>query len=174
MGVETDVRLAAAGDTTAFERLYRAHVPRVYGLACRMAGYDRADEFTQDVFVRTWQKLRTFRGEATFSSWLYRLAANLICSQLRADGTRREHETTIGVMPAGRSVEQESAETRLDLEAAMQRLPDRARQIFVLHDVEGYKHREIAKIMGIKLGTSKSQLHRARMMLRQYMAPDAT
>jgi len=168
-GVEADVRAARFGDTEAFERLYRAHVSRVYGLACRMAGSERADELTQDVFVRAWEKLGTFRGEAAFSSWLYRLAVNLMCSRLRALKLQREREMANEIPLAVARARHDSIEIRLDFEVALERLPDGAREVFVLHDVEGYKHREIAEQLDITAGTSKSQLHRARMILRRHL-----
>lgn len=168
-GVEADVRAATFGDAEAFERLYRAHVTRVYGLACRMAGSERADELTQDVFVRAWEKLGTFRGESAFSSWLYRLAVNLLCSRLRALKLQREREMANEIPLAVARARHDSIEIRLDFEVALERLPDGAREVFVLHDVEGYKHREIAEQLAITAGTSKSQLHRARMILRRHL-----
>ncbi|MCG8469713.1 MAG: RNA polymerase sigma factor [Gemmatimonadetes bacterium] len=164
-----DARAAAAGDAEAFERLYRAHVQRVYGLTCRLAGAERADELTQDVFVRAWQKLHTFRGDAAFGSWLYRLAVNLCYGRLRTIGTERKRYAD-GEIPLGRAqARRDGTEIRLDFDVAIERLPDGARQVFVLHDVEGYKHREIAEMVGITTGTSKSQLHRARMILREHL-----
>lgn len=168
-GVEADVRAATFGDAEAFERLYRAHVSRVYGLACRMAGSERADELTQDVFVRAWEKLGTFRGESAFSSWLYRLAVNLLCSRLRALKLQREREMANEIPLATARARHDSIEIRLDFEVALEQLPDGAREVFVLHDIEGYKHREIAEQMDITSGTSKSQLHRARMILRRHL-----
>ncbi len=169
VGVAADVRAAAFGDGAAFERLYRANVSRVYGLACRMAGSERADELTQDVFVRVWEKLGTFRGESAFSSWLYRLAVNLLCSRLRALKVQREREVASEFPLDAARARQDTIEIRLDFEVALERLPDGAREVFVLHDVEGYKHREIAELMEITPGTSKSQLHRARMILRRHL-----
>ena len=169
VGVAADVRAAAFGDGAAFERLYRAHVARVYGLACRMAGSERADELTQDVFVRVWEKLGTFRGDAAFSPWLYRLAVNLLCSRLRALKVQREREVASEFPLDAARARQDTIEIRLDFEVALERLPDGAREVFVLHDVEGYKHREIAELMEITSGTSKSQLHRARMILRRHL-----
>ena len=164
-----DVRAAAFGDADAFERIYRAHVGRVYGLACRMAGGDRADELTQDVFVRAWEKLGTFRGDAAFGSWLYRLAVNLINSRLRDAGTRRAREVAGEIPLRAATARRDSVEIRLDFEVAIERLPPGARQVFVLHDIEGYKHREIADMLEITTGTSKSQLHRARMIMRRHL-----
>lgn len=164
-----DAVLAAAGDVRAFERLYHRHLPRVHSLARRMIGTDLADEVTQDVFVRAWEKLRSFRGEAAFGTWLHRVAINVILGRRKQLGIRRdrfvEGEKLIGQL----SSNPKGAETAIDFEAAIEFLPDGAQQVFVLHDVEGYKHEEIAKMMGITSGTSKSQLHRARMILRDHM-----
>ncbi|WP_419942052.1 RNA polymerase sigma factor [Candidatus Palauibacter sp.] len=168
-GVAADVRAAAFGDGAAFERLYRAHVSRVYGLVCRLAGSERADEFTQDVFVRAWEKLGTFRGEAAFGSWLHRLAVNVVYSRLRAVRVRRERETGGELLLTRARARRDSIEIRLDFEVAIERLPEGARQVFVLHDIEGYKHREIAEMLEITAGTSKSQLHRARMIMRRHL-----
>ena len=164
-----DAKMAAAGDTRAFERLYRRHVPRIHGLARRMAGEDEAGELTQMIFVRAWQKLGSFRGEAAFGTWLYRVAINLILGRrasLRIERERRQEGEGIieglAARPAG-------TEQRMDFDAAIGRLPGGARRIFVLHDVEGYKHGEIARMLQINVGTSKAQLHRARMLLRTHL-----
>ena len=153
----------------AFELVYRSHLPRVYALVRRMTGGRDVDEITQDVFVRVWQKLATFRGDAAFPTWLHRLAVNVVIERFRADKLRRQrlHEgegifDTIAAPARGRDVS-------LDFEAAIEKLPDGARAIFVLHDVEGYKHHEIASMLAISAGTSKAQLHRARMMLRRHL-----
>jgi RNA polymerase sigma-70 factor (ECF subfamily) len=165
-GVEaTDAILAAAGDPRAFERLYRIHVARIHGLARRMAGPDDADELTQEIFVRAWEKLRTFRGESGFGTWLYRLAINLILSrrESRAHWRRRHEEgADTDALPARAA----GTEHRMDFESAIVTLPRGARQVLVLHDVEGYKHSEIAGMLGVTTGTSKAQLHRARMLMR--------
>lgn len=163
-----DVVLAANGDAAAFERVYRAHVPRVHGLARRMAGPEAADELTQDVFVRVWQKLGTFRGESAFGTWLHRLAVNVIVERFRTLGVRRDRyladsEPVLEVTAAPVRARPDLA---MDLDAAIARLPEGARTIFVLHDVEGYRHEEVATMLGISAGTSKSQLHRARQSLR--------
>jgi RNA polymerase sigma-70 factor (ECF subfamily) len=164
-----DVALAAGGDVQAFERLYRAHLPRVYGLVRRMTGGRDADELTQDVFVRVWQKLSTFRRESAFSTWLHRLAANVVIERYRTEALRRgrhlDGEEIFERLPSAPA----SGDLSMDLDAALVRLPDGAREIFVLHDVEGYKHQEIASLLGISTGTSKAQLHRARMMLRRHL-----
>ena len=163
-----DVALAAQGDTGAFERVYHAHLSRVHNLARRMAGPEAADELTQDVFVRVWQKLSTFRGEASFTTWLHRLAVNVVIERFRTLGTARDRfladgETVLERMPARTTARHEA---RMDLEQAMSRLPPGARAVFVLHDIEGYRHEEIGTLLGVSVGTSKSQLHRARMTLR--------
>jgi RNA polymerase sigma-70 factor (ECF subfamily) len=164
-----EATLAASGDAHAFERLYRAHVARVHGLVRRMLDDADADEVTQDVFVRAWQKLGTFRGEAAFGTWLHRLAVNVILARRQELGRRRERflpdEEPLALVPAERG----SAEFSMDFETAMAQLPDGARQVFVLHDVEGYRHEEIAERLGLAVGTSKSQLHRARMALRRHL-----
>lgn len=164
-----DWSLAAAGDADAFERLYREHVPRVHGLARRMVGEDVADDLTQEVFVRVWQKLWTFRGDSSFGTWLHRLAVNHILSRratLRRAEARTvsgdEHLKDLGARPPRPGL-------RLDFETAIARLPEGAKQVFVLYDVEGYTHEEVAGLMGISVGTSKSQLHRARMLLRRVL-----
>jgi RNA polymerase sigma-70 factor, ECF subfamily len=164
-----DATLAASGDAHAFERLYRTHVGRVHSLARRMLGDDDADEAAQDVFVRAWEKLGTFRGEAAFGTWLHRLAINVMLGRRERRGTQRqrylEGEDMLEAVPGRRP----APETSMDIETAISRLPDGARQIFVLHDVEGYRHEEIAEMLGLATGTSKSQLHRARMALRQHL-----
>ncbi len=164
-----DVSRAQGGDTRAFERLYRAHSGRVFGLARRMIGPDQAAELTQDVFVRVWEKLGTFRGESAFSTWLHRVAVNVILHRrgvLKIErGRIEDDEGALDVVPARPS----SADFGMDFEIAIQKLPDGARTVFVLHDVEGYKHEEIGTLLGVTAGTSKAQLHRARMILRQHL-----
>ena len=165
--VADDIAAAASGDRRAYERLYRAHVDRVFSLCVRMLG-DRqtAEEATQDVFVRVWEKLPGFRGESAFSTWLHRVAVNVVLSRRK----------TASVQNA-RTVDDQEAELsavsrpvlvadRLDLETAIAGLPAGARRVFVLHDVEGFTHEEIGDQLGITPGGSKAQLHRARMLLR--------
>jgi len=164
-----DVSRAAAGDTHAFERLYRKHVGRIHALALRMMNGDEAEEITQDVFVRCWEKLGTFRGESQFSTWLHRVAINVILARRAKHATRRsrfiEDEVAIDTAPAKPG----HGDVTLDFEGAIQKLPEGARQIFMLHDVEGYRHKEIGEMLGITSGTSKAQLHRARMLLRRHI-----
>jgi RNA polymerase sigma-70 factor (ECF subfamily) len=160
------VALAAGGDGQAFERLYRVHVARIHSLARRMVGAEFADEVTQDVFVRAWQKLHTFRGEASFGTWLYRLGVNLMLGHRGALGTARQRFADLETAESLGGARPAPVEHAMDLEAAIERLPPGARRVFVLHDVEGFRHEEIASQLGITSGTSKAQLHRARMALR--------
>ena len=164
-----DAALAASGDGRAFERLYRTHVARIHSLVRRMVDSDQADDITQDIFVRVWEKLGTFRGEAAFGTWLHRLAVNVILGRRQSIGIERrrflEAEDALDAVPA-RSA---ASEHNLDFEDALAQLPDGARQVFLLHDVAGYKHEEIAEMMDIVPGTSKSQLHHARMALRKHL-----
>jgi RNA polymerase sigma-70 factor (ECF subfamily) len=153
----------------AFEALYRTHLPRVHSLVRRMTAGRDADELTQDVFVRVWQKLGTFRGEASFTTWLHRLTVNVVIERFRTDQARRarlaDGDAIFETMAAPRA----TRDLGMDFESALEHLPDGAREIFVLHDVEGYKHHEIATLLEISAGTSKAQLHRARMILRKHL-----
>lgn len=167
--VDSDVALAAGGDASAFERIYRSHVARIHGLARRMLGPREADEVTQDVFVRAWQKLGTFRGEAAFSTWLHRLAVNVIIERRRSWAIHRERMDDDPAVLEQMSVPAARADLTVDFEHALASLPDGARAILVLHDVEGHKHREIADLLDITSGTSKRQLHRARMLMRRLL-----
>ncbi len=166
----SDAARAAAGDQHAFERLYRAHVVRVHGLARRMTGSQDADELTQEIFVRAWQKLGTFRGESAFGTWLHRLAVNVILERRRSRLVQRsrQYDDNESVFRWAASPST-SPDLAMDFDAAIERLPAGAREIFVLHDIEGHKHREIATLLGISSGTSKTQLHRARMLLRAHL-----
>ncbi|MCH9688121.1 MAG: RNA polymerase sigma factor [Deltaproteobacteria bacterium] len=161
------VAQAQRGHIEAFEQLYRAHAPRVFGLCSRLCG-DRsaAEGLTQDVFVRAWEKLGSFRGDASFSTWLHRLAVNAVLADRRSSMRRLDreqrvphHESQPG--PHGK------VDASVDLERAMSGLPRRARMVFVLHEIEGLRHEEIATMMNITAGTSKGQLHRARQLLRE-------
>lgn len=168
------VRRAANGDVGAFERLYRRHVGRLHGTILRLVGMDRAraEELTQDAFVRAWQRLASFRFESAFSTWLHRLGVNIALMDLR---TRREEDATDDAMLeriAGFEVPFCAAE-RADLERAVSGLPPRARAVLVLHDVEGWKHEEIAVALRMAVGSSKAQLHRARGLLRHRLRGEA-
>ena len=162
------VRRAQTGDTDAFGRLYRLHVGRVYALCLRIEGdAARADELTQDAFVRAWERLPGFRGESAFGTWLHRLAVNVVLADRRA-AWRRDRRVTLDEEPVAlaRAPVADPGLT-LDLEAAIGGLPPGARTVFVLHDMEGYQHAEIATMTGIAEGTSKAQLFRARRLLRE-------
>lgn len=168
-GEGVDVARAQSGDTRAFERLYRTHVSRVLGLVRRMLGTDYATEVTQDVFVRAWEKIGTFRGEAAFGTWLHRVAVSVVLHRRNAlrieRGRIQDDEEALESAPARPSV----ADLGMDFERAVAKLPAGARMVFVLHDVEGFKHDEIAGMLGVTSGTTKAQLHRARMILRQHL-----
>jgi len=168
------VRRAAAGDAAAYERLYRAHVGRVYALCLRMMR-DRAEaeELVQDVFVRVWERLGSFRGGSAFSTWLHRVAVNTVTQRLRADGRFRDrHDDEADLEAQAGAGNVELAGMDVDLERSIGRLPTQARMVFVLHDVEGHKHREIAEMTGLAVGTCKAHLHRARQLLREMLADE--
>lgn len=165
-----DIAGARAGEARAFERLYRVHVDRVFSLCVRMSG-DRAlaEELTQDCFVRAWERLSSFRGESAFGTWLYRLAVNVVLNARKTAGRARKRFVTEEgdeELPSGERETHQNPGTILDLEAAVAALPPGARRVFVLHDVQGYRHEEIADMLGITSGGSKAQLHRARLLLR--------
>jgi RNA polymerase sigma-70 factor (ECF subfamily) len=171
--LDADATAAATGDRQAFERLYRKHVNRVFSLCARMvADRTRAEELTQDVFVRAWEKVRLFRGESSFATWLHRLAVNVVLNERKTESRRRSRfeeedeergmDGFVGVV--GMTLQPGDM---LDLDEAITRLPPGARRVFTLHDVEGYKHEEIAEMLGVTTGATKAQLHRARMLLRE-------
>jgi len=163
------IRRAQSGDRAAFEQIYRENVGRVFAICLRiLASSARAQELTQDVFVRAWEMIGTFRGESAFSSWLYRLAVNVVLADLRA----KKRRTARVLITDDLSVYEKMSHTTnpgsaIDLERAIALLPEQARAVFVLHDIEGYQHGEIAEITGVAEGTSKAQLHRARRLLRE-------
>jgi RNA polymerase sigma-70 factor, ECF subfamily len=171
------VARARAGDVDAFEALYRSHGGRVFALCLRMAGSGTtAEELAQDIWVRAWEKLGTFRGESAFTTWLHRLAVNEILGRRRSEGRRASRfesvaEVSERVEGPGKISASATREAPpglgLDLERAMATLPEGARTVFVLYDVEGYRHREIAEQLGVAEGTVKAQLHRARRLLRE-------
>jgi len=163
------IRRAQNGDQAAFELLYRKYVDRVYAVCLRMsASAGQAEEMTQEAFVRAWQMLATFRGESDFFSWLYRVAVNVVFSNRRSDRRRTSRMMTTSDLAIYNHRHAASSEgENLDLEKAIAALPRQARAVFVLHDVEGYRHEEIAELMNLSVGTCKSQLHRARRILRE-------
>jgi RNA polymerase sigma-70 factor, ECF subfamily len=160
-----------AGDLTAFEELYREHSARLYNVAYRMVGHpDEADDLLQEIFLTVFRKLDSFRGASALSTWLYRLAINVCLDRLRSRTARQEQRTDTldeAAPPAAR--EALSHVGRLDLERAIAALPEGSRAAFVLHDVEGFDHSEVGHILGIAEGTSKSQVHKARLRIRAYL-----
>lgn len=164
------VRAACAGDIAAFESLYRHHVGRVRGVIARVIGDHgtRADDLTQDAFVKAWHALSSYRFESTFGTWLHRLAANTALMDVRArrsrpdmDGDDDALDTLVRADSAGHGTA-----LALDLERAVAALPPRARAVLVLYDIEGWTHEEISGELDMAIGTSKAQLHRARSLLR--------
>ena len=161
---------ARAGDQLAFEKLYRSHCDRIYGLCWRMCGGDRAlaEDMMQEAFVRAWNKLHLFKGDSKFGTWLHRLTVNVVLSDRRIRVKRLQREQTFSedierVLVGDRDV---FAGLRKDLEAAIAGLPERARTVLVLYDIEGYQHKEIAEMTGMAVGSSKAQLHRARKLVQ--------
>jgi RNA polymerase sigma-70 factor (ECF subfamily) len=170
-GLSEDVRAAQRGDVAAFGRLYRAHVGRVYALCLRLtADAARAEMLAQDSFVKAWERLATFRGESPFAAWLRQVTVNVVMGDRRAASRRlrRVAPTDDDAVLDAPSAPRMDAE-RLDLERAIRVLPETARTVFVLHEVEGYGHEEIASLMGIAEGTSKAHLHRARGKLQELL-----
>ncbi|HET6725850.1 MAG TPA: sigma-70 family RNA polymerase sigma factor [Gammaproteobacteria bacterium] len=156
------VARARKGDTRAFERLYRSHVGRIHAVCLRLTrNHAQAEEFTQEAFIKAWMSLPRFRGDSGFGTWLHRIAVNCALAHFRSASRAPEAPAHVE-----EEVFTEEPGTMLDLESAIAQLPDGAREVFVLHDVEGYKHEEIAELAGIAPGTSKAQLHRARQLLR--------
>lgn len=172
LGILTDeecIERTLKGDMAGFEVLYRMHVDRVYAICLRLtASRELAERLTQDVFVQTWEKLSSFRGEAAFTTWLHRLAVNTVLQDRRKEKRRQERFVqTEDVEVVSTAFSTPVIGTRIDLERAIAQLPERARTVFVMHDVEGYRHEEIAEMMNTSIGTSKAQLHRARNLLRK-------
>ena len=163
------IRQAQRSDARAFEALYRLHVDKVYGLCLRMTGnVSEAEDCTQEAFIQAWNKMTRFRGDSAFSTWLHRIAVNTVLGRIRK--SKREHDriqAVTDVQPA-RVVTDDTGELR-DLAAAVDRLPERARHVFILSAVYGYSHDEAGKMLGIAAGTSKAQLHRARRLLMQQL-----
>jgi RNA polymerase sigma-70 factor, ECF subfamily len=169
LSTEALVKWAQEGNAQAFEALYRRSVGRVYALCLRMARDEqRAEELTQDVFVRAWQRLGSFRGESQFTTWLHRLAVNVVLQEGRSRGRRASREETAADPEVlGRWGREETPGLRLDLERAIAALPEGARTVVVLRDIHGYRYDEIASMQGVALGTVKAQIHRARRMIRE-------
>ena len=178
------IRRAQQGDADAFERIYGLHSRRVYALCLRMVGNTaEAEDLTQEAFLQLFRKIGTFRGESAFSTWLHRLSVNVVLMRLRKktlaltslEETTEPDEETGGPRKdfGGPDVRLSGSVDRVNLERAVQQLPPGYKSIFVLHDVQGYEHNEIATIMNCSIGNSKSQLHKARMRLRGLLQEDA-
>ena len=167
------VEKARAGDRLAFEQLYRSHCDRIFALCWRMCGGDRAlaEDMVQEAFVRAWNKLDLFRGESKFGTWLHRLAVNVVLSdrRIRVKRVQREQEMDENVERVLVGQKDVVAGLRKDLEAAISGLPERARTVLILYDIEGYQHAEIAEMTGMAVGSSKAQLHRARKLVREVL-----
>jgi len=172
------IERAQQGDAEAFETLYHLHRRRVYSLCLRMtANTAAAEDLTQEAFLQLFRKIGTFRGESAFSTWLHRMAVNVVLMQLRRKGlavvpleeTIESEEESPRKEPGAEDVRLAGSIDRLQLEHAIADLPPGYRAVFLLHDVQGYEHNEIARIVGCSIGNSKSQLHKARMKLRELL-----
>jgi RNA polymerase sigma-70 factor (ECF subfamily) len=169
-------RRCEKGDAQAFEELYRQHAGRLYNLVCRMVGSaEEADDLLQDVFLHAHKKLSSFRGDSSLGTWLYRLGMNHCLDYLRGRQVKMGRATDSldaegAAEPVAPAPVVPAAISRMDLERAIGRLPEGCRAAFLLHDVEGFDHREVARILGVSEGTSKSQVHKARMKLRALLS----
>jgi RNA polymerase sigma-70 factor (ECF subfamily) len=163
-----------AGDMSAFETIYRQHAPRIYAVACRIAGSTGdGEDLLQEIFLQVHRKLGSFKGDAAFGTWLYRLAVNYCLDFVRSRHAKMDRATEsldAEVPPARPAARRETPLERIELERAIAQLPDGCREAFVLHDVEGYDHREVGELLGIAEGTSKSQVFKARARLRLMLA----
>ncbi len=159
---------AQAGDAVAFRQLYDENVNRVFAVCFRIvANTARAEELTQDAFVQAWQTLGSFKGESLFSSWLHRVAVNVVLMNMRSERRRTARVFSSDTFEEYEEGTAPHTGTAMDLEQAIAQLPLQARTTFVLHDIDGYTHEEIAEQMGLAVGTSKAQLHRARTLLKE-------
>lgn len=165
------IQRAQDGEPRAIRELYRFYSPRVYAVVKRLAGDDAlAEDWAQEAWVRVFRALGTFRGEARFATWLHRIAVNSALHGRRWRDRRTRHETPLDDTVPMR-VTSEDALLRMKLERAMKTLPERMRQVLVLHDIEGFTHEEIAEFLGVTAGTSKSQLFKARARMRELLRP---
>ena len=168
-------RKAAQGDMNAFEQLYERHNRRVYSLCLRMTqNIAEAEDLAQEVFIQLLRKIGSFRGDSAFTTWLHRLTVNQVLMHFRKKSVKLEHtteegETPVQVVRGTENPRSMPVVDRIALDKALEQLPPGYRSVFVLHDVEGYEHEEIAKMLGVAVGTSKSQLHKARMKLRSLL-----
>ena len=166
--LEAWVERARQGEVRAFEHVYRRCVGRTYAMCMRLtADAGEAEAAVQEAFVRAWEKLPSFKGDAAFATWLHRITVNTVLERRRGQERRRRRELAQAELRLVSEVPHGRRDARFDLEAAIARLPERARTVLVLHDLEDWRHREIAKLMNISVGTSKAQLHRARALLKE-------
>ncbi len=179
---ETDLnlaRLAAEGNMEAFEEIYKRHYRRVFSLCLRMLqNPTEAEDLTQDVFIQLHRKISSFRGDSAFTTWLHRLTVNQVLMHFRKrvvryEKTADEEETPIQIVPGTENHNRMSVIDRIALKKAIQQLPAGYKKVFLLHDVEGYEHEEVARILGCSVGTSKSQLHKARAKLKKLLTKKA-
>src|ERR1044072_1568841 len=177
MITDRNVQLAAAGDMAAFEEVYRTYHRRVYAQCLRMTrSVAEAEDLTQEVFIQLYRKLGTFRGESLFTTWLHRLTTNAVLMTFRkiaarAGQTTDDAETLNSFVGGTPNHNSSSLIDRIALDEAIEQLSPGYRAVFILHDLEGYEHHQIGKMLGCAVGTSKSQLHKARMKLRRLLRP---
>lgn len=170
-GLDDAVARARAGDVGAFEELYRSTVGRVHALCLRMCrDHHLAEELVQESYVRAWQRLATFRGDSQFTTWMHRVAVNVVLGHFRTAGRRLDDVATDDELSAAGLTQAPDSGLTLDLDRAISTLPHGARTVLVLHDIEGYTHDEIARMSGVAVGTSKAQLSRARRLLRKVLS----
>jgi RNA polymerase sigma-70 factor (ECF subfamily) len=163
------IKKAQRSDARAFEALYKLHIDRVYGICLRMTGnVSEAEDCAQEAFIQAWNKMDKFRGDSAFSTWLHRIAVNSVLGRIRKAKREQDRLTAVSDTAAVTFVTGESGELK-DLSEAVDRLPEGARNVFVLHGIYGYSHDETGAMLGIATGTSKAQLHRARRLLAQQL-----
>ena len=163
------IRQAQGSSSRAFEALYRLHIGKVYGLCLRMTGnVSEAEDCAQEAFIQAWNKLDKFRGDSAFSTWLHRIAVNAVLGRIRKSKREQDRLLAVTEESSERLTTGDSGEMR-DLSEAVDRLPEGARHVFLLHAVYGYSHDETGEMLGIATGTSKAQLHRAKRLLAQQL-----
>ncbi len=163
------IRRAQKSDSRAFEKLYRMHIDKVYGLCLRMTGnVAEAEDCAQDAFIQAWDKLSKFRGDSAFGTWLHRIAVNTVLGRMRKSKREQDRIQIAAEISPGPASIGDSGNLR-DLSDAVDRLPEGARHVFVLSGIYGYSHEESSSMLGIAVGTSKAQLHRARRLLSQQL-----
>jgi RNA polymerase sigma-70 factor (ECF subfamily) len=170
---------ASKGNMMAFEEIYNRHHRRVYSICLRMLqNATEAEDLTQDVFIQLYRKIGSFRGDSAFTTWLHRLTVNQVLMHFRKrnvkfEKTTEEGETPVQIVPGTENAKKMPIVDKIALENAIAQLPNGYRNVFVLHDVEGYEHEEVARLLGCSVGTSKSQLHKARLKLRKLLKKNA-